>query len=205
MGIRSRGCETIDPPTISDHPWIHNPRCKAECSCLKIAHGGILRRLFISSERLAASGTLLTGRQALAIVFDYYGEDQRTTFLHGWEDLNDLRCRSDAELSHFWTTWQYLMLSMGEEVPEHLLLELLWTKDLRSLSDEWLYFKRVRDLSYEHPPDYSLKYLAQCIERKIRVDSVQHHRSEVQASLRSRGLALPAGVNDDGGASRGGH
>eukprot|EP00971_Amphidinium_carterae_P229199 4546959-Amphidinium_carterae.1 len=55
---------------------------------------------------------------------------------------------------------------------------------------------RVRDLPHEHP-DYSLKYLARCIERKIRVDNVHCQRSEVQASLRSRGLALPAGVIDD--------
>eukprot|EP00971_Amphidinium_carterae_P218007 4327999-Amphidinium_carterae.1 len=86
---------------------------------------------------------------------------------------------------------------MGEKVLEHSLLEILWTtvKDLRSLSDEWLYFTRVRDLPYEHP-DYSLKHLA----RWIRVDNVQRHRSEIQASFRSRGLALPAGVIDDGGA-----
>eukprot|EP00971_Amphidinium_carterae_P320382 6368367-Amphidinium_carterae.1 len=143
---------------------------KRNAAVWKIAQGEILKRLFISSERLAARGILLTGRMALAIVFDCYGEDQRTTFLHGWEDLNDLRCRSDAELSHFWTTWQYLMWSMGEKVPEHLLLEFLWTKD------EWLHFKRIR------------------------VDNVQRHRSEIQASFRSRGLALPAGVIDDGGA-----
>eukprot|EP00971_Amphidinium_carterae_P129319 2561454-Amphidinium_carterae.1 len=67
---------------------------------------------------------------------------------------------------------------------------------------EWLYFKRVRDLPYEHP-DYSLKYFARCIERRIRVDNVQRHGSEVQASLRSRGLVLPAGVIDDCGADAG--
>eukprot|EP00971_Amphidinium_carterae_P285079 5659170-Amphidinium_carterae.1 len=101
---------------------------KLNAAVWKISHGEILRRLFISSERLAAKGTLLTGRRALAVVFDYYGEDQRTTFLHGCEVLRDLKCRSDAELPHFWTTWQFLMLSMGEKVPEHLLLELLWTR-----------------------------------------------------------------------------
>eukprot|EP00971_Amphidinium_carterae_P033528 660190-Amphidinium_carterae.1 len=57
----------------------------------------------------------------------------------------------------------------------------------------------VRDLPYEHA-NYFLVYLARCIERKIRVDSVQRHRSELQASLRSRGLALSAGAIDDGGA-----
>eukprot|EP00971_Amphidinium_carterae_P100797 1994326-Amphidinium_carterae.1 len=51
-------------------------------------------------------------------------------------------------------------------------------------------------MPYDHP-DYSLKYLTRRIERKIRVDNVHRQRSEVQASLRSRGLALPAGVNDD--------
>eukprot|EP00971_Amphidinium_carterae_P241266 4790646-Amphidinium_carterae.2 len=140
-------------------PLVHNPGCKAERCCLEDC----------------TRGTLLTGRQALAIV----------SFLHGWEDLNDLRCRSDSELSQFWTTWQYLMLSMGEKVPEHLLLELLWTnvKDLRSLSDEWLYFKRVRDLPCEHwlyfkrvrdlpyeHPDYSLKYIARCIEHGVDIE-----------------------------------
>eukprot|EP00971_Amphidinium_carterae_P305733 6075905-Amphidinium_carterae.1 len=76
---------------------------------------------------------------ALAIVFDYYREDQRATFLHTWEDLQDLKCKSDAELPLFWSTWQYLLLSAADQVPEHLLLELLWSKvkDLRTLSDEW--------------------------------------------------------------------
>eukprot|EP00971_Amphidinium_carterae_P331678 6465412-Amphidinium_carterae.1 len=65
-------------------------------------------------------------------------------------------------------------------------------------------------MPYDHP-DYSLKYLTRCIERKIRVDNVHRQRSEVQASLRSRGLALPAGVTDDtaggstGEGGNGGH
>eukprot|EP00971_Amphidinium_carterae_P237664 4718181-Amphidinium_carterae.1 len=167
------GLKPFDPQLAQIPNGFTTLDAKLNAAVWKISNGEVLRRLFISSERLASKGTLLTGRQALAIVFDYYVEDQRTTFLHGWEDLTDLKCRSDSELPHFWSTWQFLMLSMGEKVPEPLLLKLLWTKvrDLRSLSDEWLYFKRVREMPYDHP-DYSLKYLTRCIERKIRVDNV---------------------------------
>eukprot|EP00971_Amphidinium_carterae_P006832 134808-Amphidinium_carterae.1 len=96
---------------------------------------------------------------------DYYREDQRKTFLHGWEGLTELRCRNDADLPHYWTTWQPLMLSMGKSAPEHFLLELLWSnvKDLRFLMSG--YVSRGLTIDLMTDPDHSLKCLARCIER----------------------------------------
>eukprot|EP00971_Amphidinium_carterae_P123398 2443794-Amphidinium_carterae.2 len=67
---------------------------------------------------------------------------------------------SGAEISHLWTTWQYLTLSMGERVPEHLLLELLWTKVKGSQVNQCLNLqlekvnRRGQDLSHPETENY---------------------------------------------------
>eukprot|EP00971_Amphidinium_carterae_P106268 2104898-Amphidinium_carterae.1 len=52
-----------------------------------------------------------------------------------------------------------------------------------------------RHLPYELQ-DRSLIYLTRFTESKIRTDIVHRQRSEVQASLRSRGMALAATMTD---------
>ena len=204
------------------HPWIEKVElpevtfddlCDPEgyetldaalCSAIfEIARGELSGTLTLQSRELRSKGQLMTGRQALYVLYAEFAIDEERGALYDLSDLMLVKYKSDEHAPRFLNLWLHTVQGLSEKQPENNLMTLLKAQLEHSsaLKDDISHFNRLS----KGDPERNYDYLIESLKRFVNKTKKNINREKTLVRLsggqpRPTVLALPAEEERGGGA-----
>ncbi len=143
-----------------------------------ITSGEVAANIGLHADREARRGRLLTGRQALKIVHDYYRADADEAAVYGVAELLAVEYSDAIGVPQFLANWDTILAGMRQE-PERALMEVLILKQMRACSllrEDVAYYDR---LPTAHP-DRTYTFLHAAVRRCVK----RLRQEEVREAMR---------------------
>ena len=132
----------------------------ALCSAIfEIARGELSGTLTLQSRELRSKGLLMTGRQALYILYAVFAIDEERGALYDLSDLMLVKYRSDEHAPRFLNLWLRTVQGLSEKQPENNLMTLLKTllEHSSALKENINHFNRMAKGSPERNYEYLIE------------------------------------------------
>ena len=157
-----------DPSDTEGHHTLDAALC---CAIFEVAKGELPGTLTLKSCELRSNGHLLTGRQALFMVYSEFAIDKERSALYDLSDLMLLRFKSDDQAPRFLNLWQHTVQSFSERQPDSNLMTLpkAQLENSPALKLDMAHFNRLPKGDQERTYDYlmtSLKRLVDTAKKK---------------------------------------
>ena len=157
--------------------------------------------IMIKTELMAKADRMLSGRQALHMVYSYFKTDVENGMVYDIEDLIAVTLQGN-NLESFLHKWDRVLLGLATEIDERTKKALFISKvkDCQAFRQEYLHYKRLDDNDPNKSYEYLYKSMKKIVEKErrefvrdseIKALSNRHHRPAYPNT--------PANDNNDGG------
>ena len=165
------------------------------CAIFEVAKGELFGTLTLKSRELRTQGRLLTGRQALFMVYAEFAIDEERGALYDLSDLMLLRFKSDDQAPRFVNLWQHTVQGFTEKQPDGNLMTLLKAQleNSPALKPDMAHFNRLP----KGDPERTYDYLMTSLKRFVDTAKKKQNRERTLIKLsggqqRPTILAVPA-------------
>ena len=151
---------------------------KLASALTKLFKGEVAREISTRAEKaMQESGSLLTGRQLLYIMYLEFAEDLRRTTPHAISDLSKLVCKNSAGLEHWLNSFRAIIeLNTGLQtdlINYHVYEQL---KEVDALKIDVQYYQRLD----EDDPNKTYRFFVKAIKRYLQDKRQEQQRKEIQ-------------------------
>ena len=140
-----------------------------------------------SEKKLLAENDVLTGRQIVWMVLNYFKTSDHMSILYSYDALMDMKWFGDKGVEEFLFHLNRIIDNLEDGITDKAIRDVLFRKMEHStlFAQDIAYFKREKAKAFngQEAPDYSLEFLMSCLKRQVSDELEQK-----QVAARRKGL-----------------